>query len=267
MARKNKGADQDKGKMINSAVQIGMGEIIRQHPRFRNLGGYMARHLDSGKINLAIRGGYEEAKEKKIPRDDINEYVMKHVANYVASGSAFNEKGKEVLLKKGLEDKAKSGFFSGFFARRELAGEKYLDQAMDSFNELHEMFKSGEGYEMPELEKPLGYLNKLGFATPAIEVLRDAGLINGRQYSKIKDKIRKGAKEATREFASNLEKYTTYQKVAAVVLGISGVGLLLTLGTKITGGVIGIANNNETIAAILGGMFIVSSLVLFFKRI
>ena len=100
-----------------------------------------------------------------------------------------------------------------------------------------------------------------------MKYLRDAGLIDGRQYSKIKGEIRKGAKEATREFATGLEKYTTYQKVAAAVLGISAVGLFLTLGTKITGGVIGVAGNNETIAAVLGGMFIISSLVLFFKRI
>lgn len=63
-----------------------------------------------------------------------------------------------------------------------------------------------------------------------------------------------------------LEKYTTYQKVAAVVLGVSTVGLLLTFGKNITGGVIGVANGNETIAAVLGGMFIISSLVLFFKK-
>lgn len=64
---------------------------------------------------------------------------------------------------------------------------------------------------------------------------------------------------------NGVEWYEKIDKVTPIVLGISGVGLLLMFGNGITGGAIGVADGN-IIPAIIGSMFIVSSLVLFFKR-
>lgn len=69
-----------------------------------------------------------------------------------------------------------------------------------------------------------------------------------------------------KEIIGYREKPNSSYKKAVLLFSISSIGLLLTLKAEITGGAIGVANNNETMTAILGVTLIVSSLVLFFRR-
>ena len=265
MGKKNKSRDGkiNPNEIFKTETQAGIGEIIRQHPRFKNIGNYIAKHIDHRLVEKRMKSIYAYAIKEKKPREEIEEYLTNGVADYISSGAAFDRVGKEVILKKGLEEKANSGLFKGFFARRELNGEKYLDKSLDAFNEVYEMFKSGD-YDMPEVEGQLKYLNRLGFAGSAADILKDAGLIGGSQYSKIKGNIRKGAKEATREFGSRLEKYAQY-KVASSIFGIFGVGLIIASKIGITGNVVGnqISNNPSIIA---GAVLLVLALGLFLGR-
>lgn len=252
--------------VIKNAVTYGINEIVKQHPRFGNLKDYIASHIDQKGIQKAWDYANKSAQEGNIPADKIRDYLTKKVADYVASGEVFDERGKETILRKSLEEKASSGLFKGFFARRALEGEKYFDKALGAFNELNEMFKAGRGYEMPELEKPLTYLNRIGFAAPAAELLKETGLISGGQYRSIKSKIKKGAKASTQEFAGKLEQYATYQKAAAVVVGISS---LLILGYqsvgKLSGFVVGNSITNSSFMQIVL-IFAVLASVVIFKR-
>ena len=122
---------------------------------------------------------------------------------------------------------------------------------------------------MPELERPLEYLSKAGFSSTAAEILDEAGLINKSQYRKIKRKIRKGFREAEKEAYGGLEKNAGYQKVAASILGILGIGALIASGASIalTGGVIGIENLENNIAGVVSGiLLLISSFVLFLGK-
>jgi len=238
MARKTKARPNPKQEIIGSAVNIGVGEIIKLHPRFINSGHYIANHLNSQSLNEMFDKLYTTAQKNKVSKDKIGEYITIGLANYISSGGAFDHTGKETILKTSLEAKAGKGFIRGMSARRELAGDKYLDQIISAWSEVNEIAKAG-GQELPEeIARPMQYLSRLGFAIPAAEILEENGLISRHQYSQIKDNIKKGAYESHREATQRLEGYSRYQKAAALIIGFLGLGII-AFSSGITGAVIG----------------------------
>jgi len=247
--------------IINSAIEEGISAIMEHHPRFKENQEYILRHIDRKKLSKRVGEIYEKMGA---PNEEKLKYLYEEITNYVASGGAFDEAGKEVILKSGLEEKARSGFFKGFFARRKLAGEKYLDNIVTSFQDLYSLLKSGEyAQRMPEVAEAVTTVYDMGFLDPAVDVLKHYGLIDERKYNTLKKSIREKTKEGTEGVVSGIEKYATYQKVAASIFGILGVLILIVSGAGITGNVIGNLSNSTT--GIVGGFLILVSLILFFK--
>lgn len=86
------------------------------------------------------------------------------------------------------------------------------------------------------------------------------GIISQRQYKDLQGSVIKNIKgrgRQLREGLSHLEK-----KLGASILGIFGIGLLISSGLKITGNIIGITNANLS-GSIAGFVLLLISLILF----
>ncbi|MEK6842236.1 MAG: hypothetical protein AABX84_00310, partial [Nanoarchaeota archaeon] len=83
MGKKNKGSKEklsQKEMLINSAAQIGIGEIIRHHPRFKNIGNYIAKHIDPNSVNKRLHQLYDFAKKREIPKEEMEDYLAEGIA-------------------------------------------------------------------------------------------------------------------------------------------------------------------------------------------
>lgn len=254
----------NESQIINSAIEEGVNIITEHHPRFKENQEYILRHIDNKKLNTKVKEIYEKVRDKQLSDEKKLEYVHTELTDYVATGSAFDEAGKEIILKNGLEEKAQSGFFKGLFAKRTLGGEKYLDNTIEAFQDLYTLFKTGDyAQRMPEVAEAVTTVHDMGFLDSAITSLKHYGVIDKRNYGALKKSVIKRAKQGAQEVVGGIEKYATYQKAAASVLGIFGIGLLILSGVKMTGAVIG--NFSSGITGLIGGFLILISLILFLK--
>jgi hypothetical protein len=241
---------QDKKDPINSAVQKGIDSIIEAHPGFANFQPYLMRHIDKNKIEEKIYELYGKAEEKELNKKEAEYFVSKNLTDYISSGKILDEKGKEVILKNGLEEK--TGFLHKLFHKSN-NGEKYLDNTMEAFQDLHALFQSGEyAKKMPELTESVSILHDMQFLDPALDVLKSHGLIDDKKYRFLKENIYKKVEKEYSKVVSGIEKRIVpeaYQKVAASILLTFG-AILLISNMKITGAVIG--SIQHSIKGILG---------------
>lgn len=256
--------------IINSAIEDGVSAIIEHNPRFDQE--YILEHIDKRRLRGKIKEIYRNIEERgeRLSDEEKIRYIHGELADYIATGAAFDELGKRLILKSGLEEKAQSGFFKGLFARRELKGEKYLDDVVGAFKGLYALFKTGDyAKRMPEVAEDVATVYNMGFLNPAIEVLEHYGLINRRRYDILKKSIRERTKEGVEKAVSGIEKYAGYQRATASIFGVFGILLLFISGTKITGGVISNLFSNS-VTSFIGIFLILISLALFlinFKKL
>lgn len=229
---------------LEQAVVEGIDSIIKKYPRFTGFEEYFLKHVDRKKIRENIVKLKEEAIKKGLGQEKFISYIYQEIADYVSSGEAFDEKGKSRILKSSLEGKSGGRtLLQKLFRRREFDGEKYLDESMKAFNDLYLLFKSGDYSErMPELTKSVNTLYDLRFLNPALDILKENGMIDNRKYSSLKKGVYDKAREASKNVVGGIEKYFTAEKVAASILGFFGMSLI-AMSTKITGAVIGVQNN------------------------
>jgi hypothetical protein len=222
---------------IEQAIFDGVDSILKEHPRFADFQEYFLKHIDKKKI----QDNFNKLKEKKLSNKDI----YQEIADYVSSGEAFDEKGKKVILKNSLEGKTEGRtLLQRIFKKPKFDGEKYLDETMEAFGDLYLLFKTGDyARRMPELAKSMGTLYDLKFLNPAIESLKESGLIDDKKYSFLKREVYSKAQEASKNVVGGIEKYFVPQKVAASILGIFGF-LLIAASSKLTGAVIGAQEND-----------------------
>ncbi len=264
-------------EIINSAISEGIGEIMENHPQFKQHQEYILRHLDYNKLNEKIEDVYEhiEKKGKRWPDEKKAEYLHKEISDYVATGAVFDEAGKEIILKGSLEEKAKSGSLFDILslrrrkARNNLEGEKYLNDTLRAFQDLYTLFKTGDyAKRMPEVAEAVSTVYDMGFLDPAVDVLKYYGLIKDkRQYDALKNAIIERTRESREKVVSGIEAYATgqaYKKAAAFIFGIAGILALLASGAGITGGVIG--NLSNSTAGLIGVGLIITSLALFMLK-
>ena len=273
MARKRgKGKSQgfDFNSFMNSAIQDGLGALTDHHPRFKDNQDFMYKHLDKGALSEKANELYEKFSEN--PSERNLKKIYDELAGYVASGVLFDDLAKEVVLKNGLEESVEDNSIFNFFgrkrAKRTLEGEKYFDKTIDAFQDLYQLFQSGNYSErMPELAEAASTVNDMGFLDPAVDVLKHYGLINKEKYGALKKGIRDRAEYSTETMVKGIENYInpeTYRKAAAFLSGIFGLGLILTSENSITGAVIGSTfAETKTISGIL---LILLGMVLFTHR-
>lgn len=258
---------------INNAIIEGIDSIIEKHPRFEGFEEYLSKHIDKKKIRENLQYLGNKVKKLRLNKERKNEYIFKEIADYISSGEAFDKRGKSIILKKGLERKTGLRNYLQFPGLQEMfpfikfkpkfEGEKYMDKTMEAFNDLYTLFKSGDyARRMPELTESIETLYDFRFLNPAVDLLKEYGMINERKYNFLKKKIYSQAKEAPKKIVEGIEKYVVPQKVAASILGIFGIALI-AVSSKITGAVVGVSN--ETISCIVGVCMIIGSLLLIFK--
>ena len=263
-------AKKEQGVNIDDAIHEGIEAIVHDHPRFKDNEDYILRHVDKRRLREGVthiqKGIHEEERRRKrqFSDEERTSFLYHGLANHVASGGAFDDVGKEVILRKGLEEKARKGWF-GAPARRILEGEKYLDNVLDAFRNLYALLKSGDyAQRMPEVAQAVATVYDMGFLDSAVDVLGHYGLIDNRKYQMLKHSIVEKAKTGAKEVEKGVEKYSQH-KAAAIIFGISGVALVLISGTGITGAVIGGIKGN-IIGALSRAFLLGVSALLFFAH-
>jgi len=261
MPREKRGNGTD---IIDAAIGSGIDAIVEHHPKFRGAEEYITKHIDKKRINKGLRRIEEYVVEKGGDWDEEKKakFIYKNLANYIASGRAFDDSAKEVILKNSLEERA-GGRRRG---RDELEGEKYIDQAGEAFRDIYSLMKSGD-YEarMPELAEAVTNIYNIGFLDTALDILKSKGLLDDRKYGLIKESIRERSEEEQEKFGHEMKRYLAPRKVAATIFGILGAGLVVLSGRGITGNVIGLSNGN-VIGGVVGILLLVVSGILFLKE-
>ncbi|MFA7707558.1 MAG: hypothetical protein WCX73_01285 [Candidatus Pacearchaeota archaeon] len=257
-AEKNQG-NIDLGAIVNSAVEEGIAGIIQKHPRFAEQEKFLFDYLDKKKINQELNK-YLEKSDGTIDLKDLTEKF----GGYVAAGEFFNEKGKRLILRTGLQKESKN-WFSGRLPKEILKGEEYLDETMGAFRDLYKLLQSGDyAKRMPEIAKAVEEVNDMGFVDAAINVLYENNMMNKGKYSVIKRAINEKVKYNAEYVPRALESVALSRRIAASILGITGLSFISANAT-ITGNVIGtgVASLPRLTGAIV---LLVSGVWLWFKN-
>ncbi len=264
-------------KIINKGIQEGLEKIIYDLPRLAKKGDILLKDLNKPAIKEYFQETYNnllQSTRGKLTERDVDG-IVKNLADYIADTrtDAFKEKGKakNLILKEGLKAKAEEGkvsFLDHIFNRGKaiLRGESYIDRAIESFDHLYELMKTGDySRRMPELSKTVNEVYDLGFFDAAANILFEGELLNPRKYASLKKTIRKSAEQKVKYAKETLESYVLPRRAAAAFLGAIGLGSLL-MNNSITGNVVGVGNPN--IFGLLGGilLLIFAGLLWFAKK-
>lgn len=254
-------------ELINSAISYGTNLLGRLHPDLAKYGTYLVnRHLDTKAVSDKFDRYLDAGRRNQLSPEKMYHHLMKGIVDSVAKGEVFDNVGKGLILRREtLEKKTKSGkgipgFFSRLAAKRELGNEDYIEKAARVWGAIAESAKEG-GYDLPDkLKEPLRYLDVLGFAGPAIHLLKAEGLMKESTYREIKRNMTKGAYEASRQGEEEIKSMSMYQRVAALVSGIFGLGIL-AFNSGITGAVIG--TSGKLAGGAIGIVLVIASCILF----
>lgn len=267
MRKQQKQGVGDLETMIGSAVSTGISSITKNHPRLKGQEQFLTRYLDEKTLSQyagKFAKKYEELDEKDKPR--FVEEFYNNIAGYVASGELLNEKGKELILRRGWKRKAKMSWFGKNPAKEILQGEEYLDKVTESFKELYElMATTGYAQSMPRLAGAVKTVYDAGFWDAAINVLYENKKINDKKYLTLKRALKEKVESGVKEVNRHLDEYLG---TAAVVFG--GIGLIVILVTAIangiTGNIIGITKAESFPALVFGFSSLVAGIFLILKK-
>lgn len=260
-------------KIVQGAISEGIERIVENHPRFKDQQQNVMRHVDRGKLRNGLQSIEQyirklEESGKEISPEQEAQIKYESLAKYVASGGAFDNAGKELILRQSLTERAIRRPRGP--AARQLGGEQYLDKVGVAFRQLYDMFKSGDyAQHMPEVAKAVSTVYSLGFLSPAVDLMYHSGLMNEKRYAILKENIHARVREGTRVTEEAMQKYGVGEevreekysqknkengkivnanfeqqkyrpgKVAAMFLGVTGIIIMLFSGLNYTGGVIG----------------------------
>lgn len=250
--------------IVNNAVDEGIRALVKENPKFASFENYLAKHIDEKALSDKIEYlKLKVAQEPGLTNYQKTEKLSHKISNYVASGGMLDDVGKEKILLGRLEDKARNGFFRRLFGPK-TDGEKYLQKTFETFDDLSALISSGDYYKrMPELAKSLSTLENLKFLNPAIEVLKDGGLISKKEYQKLKGQVQDRLKEGVYVVPKTIESYLVPQKAAAGILTFFGMGLILATSTGITGNVIRLGDLFSNTGSLIGAGCLLLGIVLF----
>jgi len=248
--------DEGLAEILNSAVEEGVGAITKSHRRFKGNENFLLKHIDNKKLKKKFGELYRAAQEEGVSEEGVGEYIRDGLADYVSTGAVFDDYGQNRILKIGLKEKAKRGFFRGFGARRELKGEEYFDNVIASAQDLHDLFKTGKYSEkLKAVAEAAATLNDFGFLDNAVEVMAEHGVIDNRKYDFLKRQLRERAKSEYEKISGGIETYLMPQKMAASVLTVLGGLYIAFFGIQgFTGNAIGNSTNSGNLFGIITGI-------------
>lgn len=260
------------GATVNNGINRGIDSIIKMHPRFgryKNLilsDNYFDHEALNNFLDVSMENIIESTSDKKKLEQAFKE-LYNETADYVASGKFFNERGKEFILRKSLEEEANKGIFRGAKARRILSGEKRLETIFSAFKKLKDLAEAG-GYEknIKEVYKSLEKMEKMGFGEAGLNILKGDDLISKKEYMDSMNKAIKSGEQELYHVKKSLENYINPEQVAAAALCIGGFGLCLTSISGITGNVVGMSGGKDIARIILGIIIVVIGIILWKKK-
>jgi hypothetical protein len=258
--------------IFEEAVPEGINAIIKKHPRFDSLRGYIANYIDPAEALKILTAEYNNIRQNYLNNPKgLEQALRKSAAEAMENGDFFNEKGKEIILRKSLEErvggkgpirwiKRKMGLGRDVEIKK---GEDYLDATISAFNKLYELMKSG-GYEkgMPEVERAITYVRNAGFADAALNVLRDYKVMGDDDYRNYKSILFTNVREGVEKTKKSLADYVT--RSAAVVFALAGLTMLL-INVSVTGNVIG-ASLKANVYNLIGILLLVIAAFFGFRK-
>ncbi|MDD5192394.1 MAG: LPXTG cell wall anchor domain-containing protein [Candidatus Nanoarchaeia archaeon] len=276
--------EREKEMLRDHAMFLSYREISKFAPRFDPK--MISHFFDQYKV-FSIADNYRGKSEN----------FEKYFLEKIKPGDFLTEEGKKMILSKSLYEKKDLGktvgdLFNGFFPsvqeriqikklrqsgakgflksyipftkERQLLRGRYLDRTTSAFRDLHKLMQGDYAKRMPELAKAVTDVYDAGFFDVAAKILYEGKLLNPWKYGMLQRQIHKRAEAGVKYTTRTLESYVMPQKVAAIVLGIIGIGSLV-INNSITGNVVGVSNPN--IFGLLGGvLLLVSAGLLFFKK-
>ena len=250
MAKKSKTVSEEE-KLVNYAIQKGVGYLIKEHPLFGGFQQYIADHVNQDGIWNKFNETYSKEIEDGTSRDNAKKIAYKKIESYIASGNLLDEEGKKVILTEGLKEE--TGGLRKLF-HNEMLGEKYLNATINTFKGLDNLMQSGDYAERhKEMADAITKLKDSGFHYAATRILREGGIIDANAEKSMLKMVYKKVDEQPKRVIGELE-----QKIAAFV------GILLVLfNLRITGAVIG--GDSVITGGIVGIFMLLFSLLLYFR--
>jgi len=174
------------------AVKKGLDAIFKRNPDVDEK--TLSKHVDEKRVDDHARETYRRADERGLPDDKKREYVRKELSDYVASGAAFDKKGRKELLRSARENPRLE------MVGKPETGEEYLARALYSFKQLGNLLKE-EDYRrrMRDILYSVETLKDLHLLYDALDILYDADILDERKYQAIKAGLEKQVKKATKK--------------------------------------------------------------------
>jgi len=278
--------------VVDLAIKKGVDIIVDANPRLKNYESFIVKNISKKNLNNQIG----ELKDYLSKRDDLDDnskedLFYNNLVDYVSSGESLNRGAKEIILKKSILEREKK-WFGGknqgtykFYnpikhpikalgswktlrplvrPGRTLHGLNKLENTLGAFNNLYQLAEH-QGADEIGVKKSMKTIDTLGnFASPALDVLKEYGLINNWKYSKLNKALTKRVHKESKYTIGKLQDYITDYKVAASILGLFGFGLIAASGLRLTGNVIGGVSNLG--AGLIGGLFLLIATGLFLRN-
>ena len=208
-------------KETNKGVEQGLNQLLDENPLFEVHREFLKKHVDNSIVNDSVNGFLGELmdRSKYMPKNKFEDYFAQSLHNFktgitelTSVGQTLDKPGKIVTLKDGsLElEKKEKGLFSrvkDFFVKgsNSLDTHKYLGKTITAFTHTKEIFETGNYAQyMPELEKSISFIYKMGFLAPAVDFLKGYNLLDSKTYKKIFGKLKTGAENAVKYTAEQI---------------------------------------------------------------
>lgn len=247
-------------KIAQNAINQSL-EYLRQASgsdlNVEKLGEYMNVGQVTGKVNEIVFS--EEFGKASNPAEFLREGIVK----YFKENLPFNDSGKRIFegLEGGLEGIAKKGMFTREKTVQKRVGE-YLSSKQTAGELAKQVVENSPLYaENPELVAAAqGVYSEEGKGA-LIEINRGLGRINEEYFTAKK----LGGYERFRNFIDLSDSHMAkVDKYAAAIIGIFGVGLIISSGFRLTGNVVGESFGFGS--GLIGALVVSLALGLFFMR-
>ena len=282
-SRNTKSEFQNLDKTIRPASEFAIKTIAEDYPAFASSAPYIASHIDQNRVMDKFYELYGQVKDSKKDRKDKEKFIFNGIANYIASGEAFDEQGNEIIFGKGLNEK--TGFFHRMIKRQRLKGERELNSKMRMMNEVYNLVTSNpEEYSKlaPGVMKRAVYLKRANLMQPLAKILKSHGNMSEREIRNFYRDVNAYAKENIPEMKEEMNSYLRIEKnegnsggqkgnasklesmaQAAAILSFFGFGLVLARLPGITGSVINSSGLFSDVGSLIGSIILLLGIGLF----
>ncbi len=260
--RKNVELKIDEG-FVQGAVREGILRLSNRHEALSSSSDFLFRHIDMQELNkcVGLAKDYVENNLEKDKEENKKQFTFDFIADYVSEGKLFDENAQQMILRKKLEEK-EPGFFTKIFGRSKSDLDK-IDLVSLEFKEVYKSIKKKGYLGSSKINQKLLNIYHLGFLDSSLYLLKGDQLIDEEDVGKIRAFV-------SETIEGNLDQSIRKinwkgKRIVASVLGLFGVGLLISNGMRVTGAVIG-SSEGLAFSSVVGVGLIVCAMFLGFDN-